>query len=364
MKILFVIAHLGKGGGQATQAIRLIKEISKNHEVKLLTLSYNSDIIDEPCETIYAGPLRFPMGALDMLKKLLSMKEKFDVVQCLDPYYALPTIFLSGKRPFFYRIGQSAKGDFSNREQFIFKLAAPFANILFAPALFSSGFTVNSEKLRQELSFYRPSVIRNGYEIGEFRSNSDSKLLRKRLGLPVDEFLLLYTGKIIAGKNIHIILESLRKVKNKLVLVGNWNEEHHGDSYFSWLKEEYKDVMAKVICTGEVHMEKVKDYLNCCDVYVFPSIRESSPNSLLEAMACRMPVICFDNPNHREIVKHGKNGLIFSTADELAAGIKELEKNRELRQMLGEEAQKFVRKNHDIKKSADEYIEMYKRAQK
>ena len=89
MKILFAIAHLGKGGGQVTQSVRLIKEISKNHETTLITLKFPNSVVSEPCKTIYAGDLKFPKGVYDMWKIIRKIRKQYDVIQCFDGYYAV-----------------------------------------------------------------------------------------------------------------------------------------------------------------------------------------------------------------------------------------------------------------------------------
>ncbi len=347
MKILFVIAHIGKGGGQVTQSLRIIREISKSHETKLLTLKCGSGIVDEPCETIYAGPLKFPIGIYSLWKKLVTIKEKFDVIQCFDGYYALPAVFFSGKRPFYLRLGQSTKGDFINRGH---KLLAPIADISLFPIFFSKGFVVNSRELQKEMKLFSPNYIQNGYDLSLYKRKSKKEELRKKLGLPASKYILLYTGKVLKSKNVHLIFEAVKDLDGVMaVIVGEISDGFE-------LPKNQKNV----IFTGEVHMSQVSDYLFCADAFVFPSPKESSPNSLLEAMAAKLPVICSDIPNHREIITQGKNGLLFSSKRELISHIVSLKSDKLKSEELGANAHKYVLKNHDIKKTAEMYINLYR----
>ncbi|MCM2325499.1 MAG: glycosyltransferase family 4 protein [Candidatus Woesearchaeota archaeon] len=357
MKILFVIAHIGKGGGQVTQSIRLIKEISKHHDVKLLTLRYESDIVDEPCETIYAGPLKFPMGIFHLWKKLITMKEKFDVIQCFDGYFALPAVWLSGRRPYFLRLGLSAKGDFLSRGK---TSLSRFADAVLFPIIFSSGFIVNSKELAKDMRFYRPEVIHNGYELGKL--TEDKKKLRKELGIPPDSFIMTYTGKIIERKNLEVIFESLKYLDGvRFLFVGNQDEEHYGSSYFQSLKSRYPNEWKKVIVTGEVHMDKVRRYLMASDIFVFPSKLEGSPNSVLEAMSVGLPVICSNILNHKEIISHGRNGFLFKDTKDIICLVKMLQSDMDLARKIGQNAIESIRARHDIKNAAKKYIESYRR---
>ena len=71
MKILFIIAHFAKSGGQSVQAKRLIDELSKNNEIKVLCLNVkNENYLDLPKNTEVVGDLIFPKGIFQLLKKI------------------------------------------------------------------------------------------------------------------------------------------------------------------------------------------------------------------------------------------------------------------------------------------------------
>jgi glycosyltransferase involved in cell wall biosynthesis len=56
-------------------------------------------------------------------------------------------------------------------------------------------------------------------------------------------------------------------------------------------------------------------FFAACDVIVLPSAEEGSSNALLEAMACRKPVVVTDIPALVEQVAHGQTGLVYPLAD-------------------------------------------------
>ena len=45
--------------------------------------------------------------------------------------------------------------------------------------------------------------------------------------------------------------------------------------------------------------------------FVNPSLYEGMPNSILEAMACGLPVVATRVPGNDELVVHGETGLLF-----------------------------------------------------
>ena len=57
------------------------------------------------------------------------------------------------------------------------------------------------------------------------------------------------------------------------------------------------------------------DYYQCADFLVSSSITEGFPNTVLEAIACGLPVILSDIPQHREFFEYGNVGKIFSLSD-------------------------------------------------
>ncbi|BCA54125.1 glycosyl transferase family 1 [Nitrospira sp. KM1] len=54
---------------------------------------------------------------------------------------------------------------------------------------------------------------------------------------------------------------------------------------------------------------------SAADVFVIPSLQDNLPNTVLEAMACGVPVIGFDVGGVRDMVRHEKTGLLVKPGD-------------------------------------------------
>lgn len=356
MKILFVNAHIGKGGGQAIQTSAIIRELSKKHKVKLLTLKHHLDLVEPPCEIEYAGKFRFPIGLFSLYRKMKLIEDEFDVVFALDAYFSLPVVSLS-KKPKFIRLGMNPIEDLKlKKKRIISFLYKPLFNHSLKKY---SGIIFNSKNLKDKFGQFNSYYVKNGYNIKKF--NPESKISsRRRFFLPENKIILLYTGKIIQTKNVEAIFKSLSKLDDDffLVLVGNKNEENFGDNYYRKLITKYSNVMDRVKFVDEVSNDEIPYYLNAADIFVFPSLFEGSPSSVLEAMGSGLPVICSDIPPHRELIKHNKSGLLFNNGKDMTIHLNHLKRDKKFMKKLGNNAKKFVKANHDIKNTGDNYLKI------
>jgi glycosyltransferase involved in cell wall biosynthesis len=82
------------------------------------------------------------------------------------------------------------------------------------------------------------------------------------------------------------------------------------------------------------------------DIFVFPSLMEGMPLTILEAMATGMPVVTTNSSGMCDVVEDGFNGLLVRTADaeELADAVERLCRSVELRSSLGLNGQQTMRR--------------------
>jgi glycosyltransferase involved in cell wall biosynthesis len=85
------------------------------------------------------------------------------------------------------------------------------------------------------------------------------------------------------------------------------------------------------------HQEDVLPLLRQSHIACLPSWREGTPRSLIEAMACGLPVVTTDVPGCREVVRNGDNGVLVPARDPaaLAEGLRTLINDAELRMKMG-----------------------------
>ncbi len=105
----------------------------------------------------------------------------------------------------------------------------------------------------------------------------------------------------------------------------------------------------------------VARFYHDADVFLLTSDWEGTPNTVLEAMASGLPVVATRVGGLSALVRHGENGYLVDPNDEagLAEAVLDLVQNRAKRILFGERSRELVKEEHDLRKLADEFSELY-----
>ncbi len=77
-------------------------------------------------------------------------------------------------------------------------------------------------------------------------------------------------------------------------------------------------------------------------VYLAPGGDPGFPSLLVEAMAVGLPCVAVDTPEHRDVIRHGENGYLCRTAEEIISCIAPLIDSQELRHTIGRAARQSI----------------------
>ena len=111
---------------------------------------------------------------------------------------------------------------------------------------------------------------------------------------------------------------------------------------------------------GIVPNKAIPEIMNDCSIFVLPSLWEGHPKSLLEAMGCGMAVLGYNSPGIRQVIVHGKNGLLCEPdVDSLSKSIRYLLSDANLREKLGKNAREFIQVGFSLKQIAAEYLSVF-----
>jgi len=360
VRVLFIGAHVGKGGGLALQTFQVFMGLRRHIDVDLLcldALGVHRTMAEIP-GVRFAGPLVFPKGVAFLERAVRAVRDEYDLFQVLDPYFALPAAFLARVFPRVVFFGTDPRAEIGWRY-------GPHMNALtrlaMAPLISGTPLVVNSQALADRFRRYRPRVIPGGVDAGRFENLPSKEEARRRTGLPEKRTLLVTVGKVIPVKRLEWLLEVVRRLSGvEAVIVGGYTEEHYSDQYYRTLLATYPEIRDRVHFTGEVAWDQVPTYLAAADIFVFPSKFEGMPNALLEAMAAGLPVVASDIPPHRELIHRARTGFLASDPEMMSELISALARNEELRRSMGEAAQAYVREHLSADACTRSFLELYK----
>ena len=103
--------------------------------------------------------------------------------------------------------------------------------------------------------------------------------------------------------------------------------------------------MQRVRFYGNISRDKTLELLKTADVFVLNSIYEGLPHTVIEAMACSVPVVATGIRGTDEIIENGKTGLsvLADSEKDLAEQLGRLFQNRKLAEQLAANALAVVR---------------------
>ena len=200
----------------------------------------------------------------------------------------------------------------------------------------------------------------------EFRTNPDRieiipNWLDTRVFFPITKtnapgaasLSLVYVGWLNADKGVEYLLQATKLLSMKrsdfhLTLYGG------GDLEASLKLQSNELEIAKLVTFhGWIDNKEVPDALNRGDIFVFPSLKEGMPNSLLQAMACGLPVIATRISSIPGLIAEGRNGLLVDpkSSGQLAIAIESLLDSPKLREQMGAKNAEQIRQFHCLEKA-------------
>ncbi len=170
--------------------------------------------------------------------------------------------------------------------------------------IFISVNSKNSQILKEKYGVDKSKiyVIPNAADSKIF-FKKDTQICRNKLNLDQKQKYILFVGTLTKRKGIDTLLQVAKKNPSyKFILIGR-DPENFGSKI-----NKFKNIFYEGVKTQEI----ISDYMNACDLFILYSKNEGSPNVLLEANATRLPILCSNINEHRELF--GKHGAFYSNA--------------------------------------------------
>jgi glycosyltransferase involved in cell wall biosynthesis len=228
--------------------------------------------------------------------------------------------------------------------------------------------TTPSQSMKDLIGNYRIKkgvvVIPNAIDIGIFRERDEQEILslKKKLQTAPDDVVILYLGRVSLEKNIDKIIKALaiirdKKIDNfKFIVVGDGTAVEQLNSLADSL-----NLTEKIKFVGAIDRDKVRYYYQLGDVFAFSSTSETFGMVIIEALASGLPVLAVKAPGAVDIITDGLDGiLVEDDVSQFAKQLKNLIKDRELRQRLSANALNTV-KRYSSDVISDQVLALYKR---
>lgn len=344
MKILFVSNVRSHIGQFHTNYINYLKENGHTVDVSCYDNSADKDGFDfKSINQFYFIPVqRSPFKpqnfkAISQLKEIIK-KGNYDIIHCHTPMGAVSARVAA-------RLTKSSAKVIYTAHGFHFFKGAPAVNwMCYYPIekllahWTDTLITINSEdyqRAKDKKFKVRDEIIKVngvGVDLSKFAvATAERKLqLRKEYGIGQQEFVLIYPGDLVPGKNQAMIFRAISILKDKiptikLLLPG---QPKFIDDYKAMVKElgveQYVDFMG--------YRRDIPQLVALSDISVSASRREGLPVNLIEALAIGNPIVATNARGNNDVVEDGVNGFIIEQDNhrQMAEKIYEIYSNKAL----------------------------------
>ncbi len=207
-------------------------------------------------------------------------------------------------------------------------------------------------------------VAPNGIDLSEFSDLPDKNEFRKKYPALDGKTIILFLGRITWKKGIDILVRAfgiLCKERPDLSLViAGGDDEGYKKKVVSIVDK--LGIGDRVIFTGALNgREKLEAYAGS-DIFVLPSYSENFGMTVIEAMACGLPVVISDKVGICREAK-GKNCAIVvePNTESVYNGLSKLLDDERLKKDMAESGRSFVNESYNIDKVADKMIEEFEK---
>jgi len=227
-------------------------------------------------------------------------------------------------------------------------LELPFRRVAIRRA---AGFVIGGRREMQRVrSDYRVAPERtasvpNPVDVARW-TPADRHAARKELGIPVDLPVVVWHGRVeIHTKGLDVLLDAWEQLcagrsrsRPLLLLVGSGQGRDILRQRLAWLPADAVRWEDRWVCDRD----QIWRYLSAADIATLPSRHEGFPVTVIEAMACGLPVVAADVSGVREALGPEPAGVIVPRGDAaaLAKALALLLDDEALRRDLGERARR------------------------
>jgi len=207
-------------------------------------------------------------------------------------------------------------------------------------------------------------VVHNGVALENYPPLADDvrAAVRRAMGVADGEILVGTIGRASPEKNLGMLLDVAAALpaatpRCRVVIVGEGPE-------LAGLRDRARSMglADRAIFTGERH--DVAPLLGAMDIFALTSKTEGLPNAVMEAMACRRPVVATDVGGTGELIEDGVSGHLVASGDaaRMTERIAALARSRERSMAMGEAARARIESAFSVGLMVTRTADIYEKA--
>ncbi|MGA1848608.1 MAG: glycosyltransferase family 4 protein [Thermoplasmatota archaeon] len=182
-----------------------------------------------------------------------------------------------------------------------------------------------------------------------FRKEARDRV-RRELGIDPDQYLLVTAGRLDKAKRIEHFIKGFQQMGRKdarLVIVGQGDED-----YLKRLKEMAGD---GVRFLGFKKADELSDLYCAADLGLWGK----ASITIREAMGCGLPLVLFNEPNMKDLLKWGNGIYVEPTPEAVAEGVQKLLDDRKKREDMGKKGRKGVEESLSVEVESKALLKLY-----
>jgi glycosyltransferase involved in cell wall biosynthesis len=208
---------------------------------------------------------------------------------------------------------------------------------------------IRHPRLRRKLHLLWPAVCSAAF----FPSADERVQMRRQLNIPEQRCVLLSVSRLSdkAGRkaaSIHFLIDCVGDLLKSrrdihLLIVGDGTTRAE-------LETHARELGNAVSFAGTVEHDQVRAWYNAADVFAFPGLGEYVGMVYLEAQACGLPVVAFNNGGIPNVVRDGETGFLVKPRDraEFVRALEQLITDEGLRHEMGRTGRKHILTRHEL----------------
>jgi glycosyltransferase involved in cell wall biosynthesis len=366
MKILFLIGSLGSGGKER-QLVELLKGLNNYPKIECQLVVMNSDIHYEEVFN-FDIKINFLIKKIKkdprILIKLYKICKAFnpDIIHSWSRVTTIYSLLLSKLLRIKFIEGSiryAAPQEKYRINWFIYKLLFYFSDKIIANSM--AGLKTHGLELSN-----KNICIHNGFDLSRISDISYAKDIKKKFDINT-KYVVGIVANFLDSKDHLTLIKAANKIfqeRNDMTLLCI------GDG--PTLKDMIQMIDPKY--SGFIkflgRQTKVESIINIFDIGILTSNTnghaEGISNSIMENMALSKPVIATDSGGNKELVINNETGYLIKSfdVDELFDRISNLLNNSKKRTDMGSAGNERIRKNFNLEKMINSYLNIYKKVLK